>query len=111
MTELYPNGQPCKNCGKPVGFSYVTKMYCNERCHDRYKRKSGYHRRKYRDTYPKILLKVCFVCHGNFEPATNHTKYCSKQCRMMASKGKPGKKIKIGIPLEIFRKVKILGLL
>ena len=103
--------QKCKNCDMSVGFSYVPKTFCSERCRDIFKRKTGYYKGAYRKKHPKIFLKICFVCHAKFEPRQNGVKYCSKKCSMLGQRVKSGKPIKIGIPLEVYRKVRILGLL
>ena len=101
----------CRACGRDVGFSYVDKHFCNEGCIRDFKKRNGYYKKKYRDKNPKILLKVCEVCHVKFEPNTNGVKYCSKPCLNVAAKIRKNQNIKIGIPLAVYRKVKILGLL
>lgn len=101
----------CKNCKETISFSFTSKNYCNERCLSEYRKKSGYYKRKYRENRPKILLKVCLVCTAKFTPATNGTKYCCKKCLMLSPRVRKNPKILIGVPLSIYRKVKILGLL
>ena len=36
--------QYCENCGKDVGFSYVNKRFCDERCIAEWRMKVKYHR-------------------------------------------------------------------
>ena len=101
----------CKNCGQDVGFSFTIKNYCNARCIAEFKKKSGYYKKIYRKLNPLTLLKICEVCSVKFQPTTNGKKYCSAKCLVLSSHIKRNPKILIGVPLSVYRKMRILGLL
>ena len=93
--------QYCENCGKDVGFSYVNKRFCDERCIAEWRKKVKYHRR-YR---PKEFLeRKCLLCNKLLIKGERKSisKFCSKRCMNINTKVRKRnqKSIYIRIPIK-----------
>jgi len=100
----------CLNCNKEIEVhpkKRLVRKFCNSTCLLEYRKKSGYHKKRYAKLHPEMKTRQCFVCHriiSNVGERKNTYKYCSKKCMYIAC----NKQEKITVTLEQYRKLMLM---
>ena len=79
----------CLNCNQSMDLGYYRpdKKWCNRKCIDEYRRKTGYWKKWYRAKNPETLTRECKVCTRpilEVGERKNANKYCSNSCMFIA---------------------------
>lgn len=80
----------CLNCNCEIMENYrgTPKKWCNRKCIDDYRRKTGYWKKWYASKHPENLTKECQVCGRPIVAVgkrKNVNKYCSASCMYTAA--------------------------
>ena len=106
------NLEKCLNCYQTMMASYKGggKMYCNRRCLDQYRRRTGYWSKWYQKK-PEVIarqLKECFVCRRNIRKVGKMryiNKYCSNRCMLIGQGMKHGQTyVNVRLTIPEFRR-------
>ena len=79
----------CLNCNQSMDLGHYRpdKKWCNRKCIDEYRKKTGYWKKLYKAKHPEHLTKECKVCGRpiiEVGERNNVNKYCSDSCMYIA---------------------------